>query len=353
VKVAVIADAHIGKSNDSKVLLDASEKFFTEVFFPRVRQPDIDWVVDLGDTLDRRKYVNFNTLHRFQRFFVQPMKDTEKQFVHLTGNHEVYHKYTNEVNAWHSIFGSETPHGWAFVNDRPMCEDGMDFIYLPWICESNLEAVGPAIERGGRVLFAHLDLDGFPVESGDVRQGGMDRKLFSKFRQVFSGHFHTQSRQDNVHYVGSVGQYTWGDYGDPRGFHVLDTETLETEFVRNPFDPFKKVFYDDSSDAEVERTMSSLKGLDGKFVKIVIKHKENPAAFDAAVDRVQKHTSDIAVVDAHHHQDVVPDVGVVPSESTLTILKRAAEEAPADVDRSRVLKILEELYCEAQDPDGN
>jgi DNA repair exonuclease SbcCD nuclease subunit len=350
-KVAVFADAHIGKGNDSKILLDASEKFFTEVFFPEVDAREIDSVIDLGDTFDRRKYINFNTLHRAQQFLIRPLVERGLSYHHLTGNHEVFHKHTSEVNTWDAIFGDHHPPRFNFVNDTSsMVIAGL--VLVPWINEDNVEFLLPVLENGGRALFAHLDLDGFPTEGGEPRRGGMDRKLVSGFGQVFSGHFHTQSRQDNVRYVGSVGQYTWGDYGDERGFHVLDTETLEMEFVKNPYTPFKKVFYDDSTEEAIERTKRSMHDLEGKFVKLVIKHKTDPAAFDSVIDLIEKQTDEITPVDAHLHADDAQEVDIAPAEDTLSILRKYAETAPVDVDRRRVTSILEELYTEAQGPDG-
>ncbi len=347
-KVAVIADAHIGKSNDSKILLDASEKFFTDVFFPEIKRRQIDVVIDLGDTFDRRKYINFSTLRRAQTFFLEPM--LQFNYWHITGNHEVYHKHTNEVNTLESLFNTHMkPLNWKFINDAPFTWN--DLTFMPWICEQNIAACLPYLENGGKALFAHLDFDGFEMESGQLRDGGMDHKRFSKFKRVFTGHFHKQSRKDNVHYVGSVGQYTWGDYGDVRGFHVLDTETLETEFVPNDFSPFAKVYYDDSTDTLVEKTMASMRAMEGKFVKLVVKHKTNPAVFDAAIGHIQKQTNEINVVDAHMHADDVPEIEIAPAEDTLSILRRYVENVPPDVDRLRVTNILEELYREAQDQD--
>ena len=37
----------------------------------------------------------------------------------------------------------------------------------------------------------------------------------------------------NVTYLGNPYQLYWNDEGDTRGFHIFDTETLETEFIEN------------------------------------------------------------------------------------------------------------------------
>ena len=41
-------------------------------------------------------------------------------------------------------------------------------------------------------------------------------------------------------------EFTWSDYGDPKGFHIFDTDTREMTKIKNPIRMFEKVFYDDT-----------------------------------------------------------------------------------------------------------
>jgi DNA repair exonuclease SbcCD nuclease subunit len=54
-KIAIITDQHFGARNDSQHFLDYYEKFYSEVFFPQIDSNDINNVLILGDTFDRRK----------------------------------------------------------------------------------------------------------------------------------------------------------------------------------------------------------------------------------------------------------------------------------------------------------
>ena len=74
-KVAIITDQHFGARNDSVNFLDFFEKFYDEVFFPKLKEEGIDDVLILGDTFDRRKYVNFYTLERTKKMFFDRLRD--------------------------------------------------------------------------------------------------------------------------------------------------------------------------------------------------------------------------------------------------------------------------------------
>ena len=61
-KIAIIGDTHFGARNDSHVFLEYFMKFFGEVFFPYIETHNINTIIHLGDFLDRRKFVNFQTI---------------------------------------------------------------------------------------------------------------------------------------------------------------------------------------------------------------------------------------------------------------------------------------------------
>ena len=53
-KIALITDQHFGGKSDSNSFNDYIEKFYTNQFFPYLKENNIDTVIDLGDTFDRR-----------------------------------------------------------------------------------------------------------------------------------------------------------------------------------------------------------------------------------------------------------------------------------------------------------
>ena len=72
-KLALVTDLHFGVRNDNASFADFFERFYSEVFFPYLKEHNIDTIVDLGDTFDRRKYVNFVSLDRAKKMFFDPI----------------------------------------------------------------------------------------------------------------------------------------------------------------------------------------------------------------------------------------------------------------------------------------
>ena len=98
-KVAIITDQHFGARNDSIQFLDYYEKFYTETFFPKLLEQNIRTVLILGDTFDRRKYINFYTFKKAKEMFFNRLFVAGIQVYMLAGNHDTYFKNTNEVNS--------------------------------------------------------------------------------------------------------------------------------------------------------------------------------------------------------------------------------------------------------------
>ena len=68
-KIALITDQHFGARGDSIIFAEYFGKFYTNYFFPYLKEHKIDTIIDLGDTFDRRKYINFNTLSMCTKYW--------------------------------------------------------------------------------------------------------------------------------------------------------------------------------------------------------------------------------------------------------------------------------------------
>ncbi len=350
-KVPIITDTHFGVRNDHPAFLDSMKKFFENVFWVtvddlRALQGDTI-IIDLGDTFDRRKHVNFHTLDMANKFFFQPMKNRYLDYHHVVGNHNAYYKNNNDITSVEQLYRDTSK-----FNFYPRVQDvdiaGRKVCFIPWIARDDAEEAYKRIkESRSQVAMGHLEIRGALKRRGFVAEKGMEPSLLSKFSWVLSGHFHHGHKKDNVHFLGSVGQYDWSDHEDVRGFWIWDTEDDSFQFLENPYKMFEKVFYDDEKEEEALKVPENL---EGKFVKLVVKNKKNPFLFDRAVEKLEKTgLKDLQVVDDHHHLDQELDDEITKdAEDTLTVLKKVIDQTEMSADRQRVAYIMESLYHEAQ-----
>ena len=60
---------HFGARNDSPAFIKYFNRFYDEVFFPYLQEHNIKTLIHLGDVVDRRKFINYNTSHNFKKSF--------------------------------------------------------------------------------------------------------------------------------------------------------------------------------------------------------------------------------------------------------------------------------------------
>ena len=93
-KVAIITDQHFGARKNSKLFHDYFLKFYNEVFFPRLEAEGITTVVDMGDTFDSRKGIDFSALSWAKNNYYDRLRDMGVTVHTVVGNHTAYYKNT-------------------------------------------------------------------------------------------------------------------------------------------------------------------------------------------------------------------------------------------------------------------
>lgn len=350
-KVALITDQHFGARNDSAAFLDFYEKFYKETFFPKIREAKVGAVLILGDTFDRRKYMNFYTLKRAKEMFFEPLAYMGIDVHILAGNHDTYFKNTNEVNSvdlllkeYGAQFNVIDHPSHIYVGPHKIC-------MMPWICPENYEdSMLTLQDSDASICCGHFEIDGFQMYRGMPAHEGLKRDLFRKFNYTFSGHYHHKSSGDSIHYLGNPYELTWQDYDDARGFHLFDLDDHTLEFVENPNRMFHRISYDDKNETIAEIDGKDLSGYNSTYVKVVVINKTNPYLFDKFMNNLYNvNPSDITIVeDFSELGEGIEDDMVDQAEDTLTILNKFVDTVNEDnIDNNRLKTLLKELYVEA------
>jgi DNA repair exonuclease SbcCD nuclease subunit len=350
-KIAIITDTHWGIRNDSVAFLDNSKMFLDNVFFPHLSKNGINTVLHLGDLVDRRKYINYNTATRLRNDFLQPLADRNIALHIIAGNHDTYYKNTNEINALRQLLYGNYTNTTIYDQYAEIVRfDNLPILLTPWICDDNRNQVLETIQRGGTSVCAgHLEIQGFEMYRGSIVSHGDDRSTFGRFDLVLSGHYHHRSSDGSIFYLGSHGEFTWSDYDDPRGFHILDTETLELTFVENPYKMFKKVWYNDADPSFLSQEID-YSIYKNTLLKVIVKNKNNLYWFDKFIENLESENPlDIQVVEDHLNLDLENDENIInEAESTLDIFKKYIDNYDLkNVNKDKLSKKIIELYNEA------
>ena len=303
-KLAILNDTHAGCRNSSDIFMGYQERFYSDVFFPYLLENNITQILHLGDYYDNRKTINFKALAHNRKIFLEKLREYGITMDIIPGNHDVYYKNTNELNALKELQGHYMNEVNLIMEPTEMNYGGLKIAMVPWINpENEKETLEFLSNTKATVVGAHLELSGFEMARGQICKDGMDKSVFNRFETVLTGHFHAKSSQGNIHYLGAQMEFFWNDCGDPKHFHVLDTKTRELEAVRNPLTIFEKIYYDDTTTDYTNEDVSKYKE---KYVKLIVVNKKDLYQFDKFTDRllnrveVSQHTAQPAVVNVWH-----------------------------------------------------
>jgi len=341
-KVAIITDQHFGARKNSKLFHDYFLKFYENVFFPTLKEEGITTVIDMGDTFDSRKGIDFSALSWAKNNYYDRLQAMGVTVHTIVGNHTAYYKNTNEVNAVDLLL-REYDNVTVYSEPTEVTLDKLKVLFIPWINQENYETTISSIKTTSSICaMGHLELQGFRVNKSIVMEHGMESKLFEKFSHVFSGHYHTRSDNGRIFYLGNPYELFWNDLNDKRGFHIFDTETLEHTPINNPYRMFYSIYYEDTN----HQTFDT-REYENKIVKVIVRKKTDTKQFEKFIDKLYaSNVSDLKVVENFVIEES-EEFEAFESEDTLSILNRYIQEAEINLDKSVVQRMMQEIYQEA------
>ena len=339
-KVAIITDQHFGARKNSKLFHDYFLNFYENVFFPSLEKEGISVVVDLGDTFDSRKGIDFAALAWAKNHYYDRLADMGIEVHTVVGNHTAYYKNTNDINAVDLLL-REYSNIKIYSEPTEIKLGNLDVLLLPWINPEN-ESNTYSLIKTTTCLCAmgHLELAGFRVNSQIIMEHGLESKLFEKFSRVYSGHYHTRSNDGRVFYLGNPYEIYWSDWNDTRGFTIFDTETLDHHHINNPYNMFEIINYD-------EDTTKLDSDYENNIVKVVIKNKKNQLKYEKFLDKLySQNPAEVKIVENFevNIKDFEEDI---ESEDTISILDRYIQESETNKDKTRIMSIMREVHKES------
>lgn len=341
--IALITDQHLDGRKGNIIFWEYFKKFYDEVFFPELEKNGVTTIIDLGDTFDNRKSIDFNVWGRIKEYYFDKLESYGINVHMIIGNHDTYYKNTNSINSPELLLSSYKN---IYVYDKPdtVHIEGSQIAMIPWINSGNYDEVMEFIKNtSAKIAMGHFELNGFEVTPGMIHEGGMDPNILSKFKQVFSGHFHHKSTIGNITYLGNPYQMFWNDYKDKRGFHLYNPTENKLKWVINPFEMFKKIYYDDTQNVEID--VSEYKNT---FVKIVVEKKSDYEKFEKLIESLYNvGVHDLKIIEQLVQKNT-KDVDVnLEITDTLSLLNEYIDEIEVTVNKGQLKDIMKSLYIES------
>lgn len=346
-KFALITDQHFMVRDSSQYFRDNYTKFYENIFFPTLIEQGVKTIVCLGDTFEDRKKMNILGLDHARKVYFDPAEFNNIEIITILGNHDVFYRNTNEINALDLI--DKAYRNVKVVHDTEVIEfDNFKLGLVSWINKENYESRLEFIKNCDvDVLAGHFEISGFEMTKGNFCEGGMSQDIFKRFDEVWSGHFHIASKQGAIRYLGNPSQTNKGDVNYKRGFYIFDTDTRELTFIENTYNVYENLEYDES----MNLTDFNYSYYQDKMVSLYISawHKVDKMKLNLFIDEMNKYAYSMDVVETESLvSDIQSEANKIEYKSHIEMITSWIDkEFENDIDRNNLKNIMSELYSEA------
>ena len=119
---------------------------------------------------------------------------------------------------------------------------------------------------------------------------------------------------------------------------------IRDRYIKNPYEIFEKIFYDDAS---VDYNKQDVSDYKDKFIKLIVEEKRDYQMFETLVDRLYNvGVHDVKIVETLVDTEDLDDVEL-NIKDTLTLLSEYIDEIDLAVDKTDLKKLMQSLYIES------
>ncbi len=218
--------------------------------FKLAEEKDVAYIFFLGDLFHERAKIDvLNYLKTFEVFMKHMIEDSANRDMYLlVGNHDMYHKERWDINSVKPLTAIPRVH----IVDKPtqLNLGGRKIDWMPHTDNPLKELKYLKEQNGvGDVLLGHCAVHGAllnilygtkadVIVEYDNDMMPVDSNAFSDWPMTILGHYHgAQNLPNNVEYIGSPYQLTYGEAFQQKHVILLDLETMEKEYIVNNFSP--------------------------------------------------------------------------------------------------------------------
>ena len=227
-KVAIFSDLHLGIKQDSAEWQSIALQW-CDWFVEQLQERGIKTIFFLGDFFHNKFVISSTTLYTAS-IFLNKLKGFD---IHLIfGNHDLYYLNNPEVASVNVFAGYNNVH--VYSKPYTLNIEGKKLVFCGWGYDP--------LQYSGDILLTHAEIDVFRFN--DLMTCHSELKpssLLKKYKRVISGHFHQKQIKEYkngvIEYIGNPFQMDFSNANAEKVFGILDTDTLEMEYIVNPISP--------------------------------------------------------------------------------------------------------------------
>lgn len=290
-KSLIFSDLHLHRHRDNADRLQDCLAVL-EWVFATAKAHKCKQIFFLGDLYHERAKIDVLNYLRTFECFVNHADDPLELYL-LIGNHDMYHKERWDVNSVKPLTAIKN----ITVIDKPTTlkfgKTNIDFLPHTENPMVELDALKKGRDKKSlQILFGHLAVHGaelnklFGTKADVVVEYDNDMipvtaDIFKDWKMTFLGHYHgAQHLNDQVEYVGSPLQLTFGEAFQKKHIIILDLETFEKEYIENDFSPKHFILHAEDLDKY---------NLENQFVSVSVKDLGGREVVDVKKALIEKH----------------------------------------------------------------
>lgn len=187
-------------------------------------------ILNGGDTFNTRGLIRTSC---FDLFYSKCQLMHERGFkkIILVGNHDQEDK-AGEIHPMR-VFSKWS--GWHVIDKPTELAEYPKTMFFPYMAPTQVGAFFDTDESGslwsGYDAFVHWGIRGAKRNDHNTDHDGVPVEWLSRFRSVFSGHYHYRSVYKNVQYIGSPMQQNFGEMGQEKGVMFFSQKSGKSQFI--------------------------------------------------------------------------------------------------------------------------
>lgn len=242
-KILLFSDIHVHNHKKSYERLEDCLKALQWVF-DTAKKHKVKSIVFGGDLLHERQKIDSCV---YQSIYNVLKKNDTFDLYLLLGNHDIWLNDKTDVSCvypFESISGVKVIGKPETIQIENSNWDFLPFTHDPIESLKNFDLKN--VDK--RFLIGHISIDGAVLNSGgqisdviiehDGEMVTVSKDLFVNYKHAFFGHYHkAQSLADNVEYIGSPLELSFGEAEEEKHLIIFDTDTCQKEYIVNDFSP--------------------------------------------------------------------------------------------------------------------